>query len=133
MITGPELLKDFLCPICFSPMKRSEYLMQVLGDNPKMEWLANAITHYRHYHITSWNKCWGRHGNSYRKKWFKNYEDEKKRVNERAKRQIIRKAFRELYQLGITADDFKSMKNTDEDTLRVAMKFLNPINQPKLL
>ncbi len=82
------------------------------------------ITHYRHHHITSWNKCWGRHGGYYRGHWFGEYEEEKKKVNERAKRQIIRKGKKVLQEIGIKPTHFSILQNTEDKTMELALKVL---------
>ena len=88
------------------------------------------VTHYRHNHIDSWNKCWGRHGSRYRSNWFGDYEEEKIKVNERAKRQIIRKGKDILNRLGITPDHFRRLQNTEQKTMELANKnlFKTPIS-----
>lgn len=108
----------FYCPICNREYKESNYLAEAITDI-KVRWLANMITHYRHDHITSWNKCWAEYGNNYRRGWFGDYEEEKKKVNERAKRQIIRKCFAYLSEHGINADHFQILQNTTPETLEL--------------
>ena len=84
--------KRVYCPICNRWFEGSSYLFEEFKDDEKAIWLSNMVTHYRHTHITSWNKCWGYGGRFYRSGWFGDYDTEKQKVNERAKRQIIRKA-----------------------------------------
>lgn len=114
-----------ICPICGKHFVPSEYLAKIFADNAKAQFIANLVTHYRHEHITSWNKCWGENGNYYRRGWFRDYEKEKQRVNEQAKRQIIRKATDALLKLGITSEYFKFLQNTDEKTMALAVKKLD--------
>jgi hypothetical protein len=90
----------------------------------KVLWLANMITHYRHEHITSWNKCWGYNGRYYRSGWFGDYESEKMMVNERAKRQIVRKANQFLIDNKIELEHFRQLQNTSEETIRLVEKIL---------
>lgn len=119
-IIGPSTT----CPICKSLIKQSEYLASVIRD-PRVLFLANMITHYRHSHISSWNKMWGDGGRYYRRAAkFGDYETEKKKVNERAKRQIIRKCYPVLLQMGITPGHFAQLQNTDPQTMAIANKFL---------
>lgn len=108
------------CPICHQKVKKSDYLHQIFADEPIVEWLANLITHYRHDHLTSWNKCWGYNGGFYGRGWFKDYETEKKKVNERAKRQIIRKGLAILIKNGVKPSHFKRLENTSIETLKIA-------------
>jgi hypothetical protein len=124
-ITQEKYLEKSICPICHSRVTKSDYLNEIFGEEPQVEWIANLITHYRHDHITSWDKCWGRNGSAYRGYWFKDYEEEKSKVNERAKRQIIRKGHKILIQNGITTEHFKRLQNTTEQTIKVAEKNLS--------
>lgn len=112
------------CPICDYWFDGSEYLMTIFENNDYMLWFANMVTHYRHTHITSWNKCWGYHGDYYRKKWFKDYNSEKEKVNERAKRQIIRKCRSFMQNNGFTLKNLGELVTVKEETLKVAMKLL---------
>lgn len=115
----------FYCPLCNNWILGSEYLFKTFADDDKANWLANMVTHYRHGHITSWNKCWGYGGNYYRHGWFGNYDEEKQKVNERAKRQIIRKATKFLIDNEIKSDTFLKLQNTTEETLKLAKNKLN--------
>jgi hypothetical protein len=121
-----DYLKHKICPICERKTEQSDYLNQIFKDEPEVNYLAHLVTHYRHNHIESWNKCWGRHGGRYRSNWFGDYDDEKKKVNERAKRQIIRKGKIVLNKLGITPEHFERLQNTEEKTMEIARKSLIP-------
>ncbi len=115
---------EFYCPIAQDYFQLSDYLKEVFKDKPKALWLANMVTHYRHYHITWWNKCWGRHGYKYQGNWFQDYDAQKRKVNEQAKRQIIRKCreFMNFHQIRV--DDFRELQFNDEKTIQLAMKHL---------
>ena len=119
-----EYLLKQKCPICHEEIEKSPYLSELFKDDLQTQWVANLVTHYRHNHITSWNKCWGYHGDLYRKNWFGNYDEEKRLVNERAKRQLIKKGHRILSENGVTVETFHKLKHTTSKTLFVAMKFL---------
>jgi len=82
------------------------------------------VTHYRHTHITSWDKCWGRGGRFYRSGWFGDYESEKRQVNERAKRQIIRKALDYLLFHKINVKHFEMLESNQLETIELAKKML---------
>lgn len=110
------------CPMCGEYFSGSKYLRGVFRNNDKLLWLANMVTHYRHEHITSWNKCWGDGGKYYRSKWFSDYETEKEIVNERAKRQIIRKCKEYMSFYSFSANDIKTLKGTEEETINLAIK-----------
>lgn len=117
----PPLFKDgqVYCPLCARYFSESDYLSSVISD-PSTRWIANNITHYRHNHISSWNKCWGYGGGRYRSRWFGSYEDEKRKVNERAKRQILRKAGLYMKIHGITSKHFQGLQHNDDETLALA-------------
>lgn len=119
-----DVIEFKICPICGEMVNESEYLEQRFKDQPEVNYLAHMITHYRHHHITSWNKCWGRNGGYYRGYWFGDYEEEKKKVNERAKRQIIRKGKKVLQGIGIKPSHFLELANTEEKTMELAVKVL---------
>lgn len=129
---GAYYLAHNICPICERNFTPSEYLATVFVDQPLELFMANMVTHYRHAHITSWNKAWGRYGSNYRDKWFGDYDEEKSKVNERAKRQIIRKAHPVLRELGITAETLKNLQGTTPETLKVAEKYLSVCTQKHL-
>lgn len=120
-----KILEEKICPICGEEVTKSHYLEEIFRDSPKVNYLAHMVTHYRHNHITSWNKCWGQGGHYYRRNWFGDYEEEKKKVNERAKRQIIRKGKDVLRQLSIKSSDFLQLQNTEPKTLELAVKILD--------
>ncbi len=114
----------FYCPLCDSHHPQSSYLAEIFSGDEKARWIANMVTHYRHSHITSWNKCWGRYSGSYRDGWFTDYDAEKHKVNERAKRQIIRKAKEFLRNHDFTVEIFKKLSGTSDETIMLAEKHL---------
>lgn len=114
------------CPLCDSCFDGSTYLKDVFDDIPTL-WLANMVTHYRHNHITSWNKMWGDHGFYYRQAAHyddMNYEDRKSEINERAKRQIVRKAAPYLRKNNVTIKAFENLQGTTVATLQTVRKIL---------
>ena len=115
--------KSFYCPICDKRFDTSDYLSTVFKGNDKAMWLANMVTHYRHSHITSWNKYWGWYGNAYRKAaHFGDYDTEKSIVNERAKRQIARKCPQYIYKYGIDKEVYSKLQGTTEETISLVNK-----------
>lgn len=122
-----ELFKEnyVYCPLCDEYFMESDYLNSVFSNKKKASWLANMVTHYRHHHITSWNKCWGKYGSRYRSNWFGDYDEEKKKVNERAKRQIVRKATSFLSYHKICINEFQLLQYNDEATLQLVQKKLS--------
>lgn len=78
-----------MCPVCTRLVAPSAHLHTVFADDPYGEWFANLVTHFRHNHLTSWNKAW--RNAAYRRKAIrKPYEEAKAEVNNRAKRQLMR-------------------------------------------
>jgi hypothetical protein len=118
----------FFCPICVNYYRESTYLKQSIIGNKRLLWVANMVTHTRHYHIHYWDKLWGpeQPGIFMLEKWKTNYETEKIKVNERAKRFIIRKCCAFLQSKGISSKEFELLENKDFHTLMLAQKKLNP-------
>lgn len=121
---------EVYCPMCHYWFEGSPYLLTVFDDD-KVLWMANMVTHYRHGHITWWNKCWGYHGGYYRGDWFGDYEYEKKKVNESSKRQIIRKCAEFMKENGVLPEHIAALQNTTQETMDVAEEFLLGIKKPK--
>lgn len=119
-----ESNESFFCPVCNDYFKGSNHLLEVFGDNKKSLWIANMVTHHRHSHITSWNKRWdGTYkGSSY--KLYNNYDEEKSKVNEQAKRQIIAKCAEYLKFHGFTIDDLLLLQNNNPKTIEKWTKSL---------
>lgn len=115
------------CPICDHYFYGSEYLYGIFYDDKKALWFANMVMHYRHTHITSWNKCWGYGGRYYRSGWFGDYDEEKAKVNERAKRQILRKCKTFLRENKFSPDILDKLQNTTDETRKVAIKILGNV------
>ena len=110
----------FYCPLYGTRFNASEYLCETFKGEDKALWLANMVTHYRHTHITSWNKCWGWGGRAYRKAaHFGDFDTEKSIVNERAKRQIARKCPQYIISNGIDHDVYSKLQGTTEETLKL--------------
>ena len=110
----------FYCPICKQRFGASPYLCTVFKGNDRAMWLANMVMHYRHNHITSWNKYWGWNGAAYRRAaHFGDYDTEKSMVNERAKRQIARKSPQYLIKNGIDAKVYSKLQGTTPETIKL--------------
>ena len=122
-----DYLNQKICPLCSRKVEQSDYLNELFSEEPEVNYLAHLVTHYRHNHIASWNRCWGRHGSRYRRNWFGDYDEEKAKVNERAKRQIIRKGKVILNQVGILPEHFARLQNTEPKTMEVARKYLTGV------
>jgi hypothetical protein len=107
-------------------VKASDYLHSIFGKDQKTEWLADLVMHKRHNHIQYYNN-----GVGYVAR-FHNYERFKEKVNNRVKRQIIRKHRAFLIQHEITVDNFSKLQSTDEDTIKLAKKSLWNEKQTKI-
>jgi hypothetical protein len=62
----------------------------------KARWIANMITHYRHIHISSWNKMWEKkNGSSYRQAAkFTDYDNEKNKGKRAGKKANCKKMYK---------------------------------------
>lgn len=117
------------CPLCNDWFGGSQYLSTVFKDERSL-WLANMVTHYRHSHITSWNKMFGQYGYRYQQAahyYDEDYEDRKAEINERAKRQIARKSTEFLKDNNINIEVFRSLQGTSEKTIEVVCKLINSV------
>lgn len=126
-----EEAEFFFCPLCASYHAEFKGLKEnVKGKiSTSAYWVANIVTHYRHNHIESWNKMWDKRTGGYYRDSFRyedsEYERRKEEVNERAKRQIIRKSLSYLRFHKITSRAFLELKGFDEKTLVLAKKKLD--------
>lgn len=108
----------FYCPICDSWKEGSDYLFQVISSKNQL-WIANMVTHYRHNHIRYWDNSV-----NYISK-FLDYDLQKQIVNERCKRNIIRKCRETMNNEDITAEDVKNLSpDTEQKTADLADKYL---------
>ena len=106
------------CPLCRDWFIGSDYLASVFIGNPRALWVANMVTHYRHHHVDYYN-----HNVGYAS-WKGRYDEFKHLVNERAKRQVIRKARAFLREHRITAEHFAELQGTTEETMTLASRML---------
>ena len=113
-----EDIRETECLLC-GKIISSSYLNSVLKDD-KVYQLACMVMHYRHEHVKYYNNSVGYvcHYTNVE------YEEFKTLVNERAKRQILRKAKDKLIEKGFGVKHFAELKNTDEKTLALARKIL---------
>ncbi len=113
----------FYCPLCDSLVHLSSYL-HVIFSSPRGEWFANMVTHYRHHHIVYYNHSvhW--------QSWHGHYDEFKHEVNERAKRQILRKCTRYLREYGFTANDLDLLLGTTPETRALALQLLGGAPPP---
>lgn len=114
-LIGP--LGNVCCPICNSWFPGSFYLSTVFSE-PRQLWLANMVTHYRHEHVSYYDRWVGFQS------IFYGYQRFKRLVNNRAKRQILRKCKQFLTDHGFRCEDFAALQGTDQKTLDLAFKIL---------
>lgn len=109
--------KGVYCPLCKSRFEGSYYLRDTFPDDRRY-WLAAMIMHYRHVHIVYYNR-----GVSHQSRKGQ-YGEYKRLVNERAKRQLLRKCEIFLKKWGFTVSDFEGLEGTERKTLKLAVKVL---------
>lgn len=120
--TDDPNMESFYCPICNDFLPESTYL-KIIFKSENTKWFANMITHYRHHHITSWNKNWEKNGHNYRNSYhFGNYHEEKNKINERAKRQIIKKCKDFIIEHNFEKDDFLNLYYNEDKTIELISK-----------
>jgi hypothetical protein len=85
-----NLPDTFTCPICGHSIPKSPYLHEVFAGDPWAEYAGNLVTHYRHQHVNYYDRSCHHMGYRSKNPAWTNYDDFKKLVNNRAKRQIIR-------------------------------------------
>jgi len=121
-----KLEKDFtfFCPVCSAEIKRSLYIASVYPTEPLMQWLCNLVTHWRHGH-TKWD-------NQYRYiSRYHHYDTEKVQRNNRAKRQLLRKASETFKSHGVTANHLLRMLENDQKTVALIHKFFDEALETK--
>lgn len=118
-----EEIEQQYCPICNVFFETSDYIKEHIEDE-HVRWLANMVTHYRHCHITTWNKVWGKNGYGSHNLDESTYDKEKAKVNERAKRQILRKCKDYMVKDGFKVEHIKQLQNTEKKTIELYEKLL---------
>ena len=119
---APITAEGVYCPLCDDRFAPSEYLTTVFTDL-KINWLAQLVTHYRHNHIEYYDHSVGFHS------MRGTYEPFKHVVNERIKRQILRKCQGYMRFLGLGARDLKELQGTTEETLALAGQLLEGVKR----
>jgi len=107
------------CPLCETWEIGSQHLREVFSNN-NLFWLSNLITHYRHNH-RNWDNSVGYISR------YHSYDNEKAKLNNQAKRQVIRKCKLLLLWNGITSEHFNKLQSTDEKTIELAKKELDDV------
>jgi len=127
--------KPIYCPVCqsFDCDIQSDYLKNIFKKNKFAYWASVLVTHYRHEHITYYDKSW--RFSRYREKnyEYKDYDSFKAIVNNRAKRQIIRKVIKDS---AIKTDvkkslinGFKFLQKNDDKTIELIEKTLQKLDK----
>lgn len=104
-----------ICPICGNEFRFSSFLHNQI-PNEKTRLIANLITHYRHIHQTSWNKSCHYISKKYGEDAYLNSKIEH---NNRAKRQILRKCKKWIFDNGIKGSNFLDLKDNDINTIKL--------------
>lgn len=113
------------CPICKGKIQyESQYLRSIFGDSITYK-VACLVTHYRHYHVSYYNN-----GVSYVAKFY-DYSVFKIKVNNRAKRQLLRGILKDPHYSPDDIINFATamlqLQYNDEKTLEM----INTIIVPK--
>jgi len=125
------------CPICgdFNPSVSSDFLSNVFKDNYYAYIDAVLVTHYRHEHIKYYDRSWRYSKYREKNKEYKNYDDFKKIVNNRAKRKLIRamakdKNLKENFKTALI-ENFRVLQFNDEKTEELITKTLKKLKKGK--
>lgn len=81
------------CPKCKKTINfESDYLREIFKDDDFSYWFATLVTHYRHEHITYYDKSWqsSRYKSKNPEAYYNDHETFKQIVNNRIKRQLLR-------------------------------------------
>jgi len=112
------------CPLCGSYFSPSGYLTYQTKWTKKLKWLANVITHSRHYHNRAYDDKWQTHGAPVSPDYDEEHRMAKHEANESAKMQLIHKATAYLVYHKIGLKEFRSLQETTEETLNEVKKRL---------
>lgn len=126
---------EYICPICNVKLQLSEYLHNIFKDKPYSEWAANATCHYRHRHIRYYMRSCNSHAYA-EKSGFNElgYDDFKKAVNNRAKRQIIRAIQRTTWDRAkkrALIEGFRDLQFNDKETTELIDKIAGRLSISK--
>jgi len=133
---SPELFRfnveKLYCPICQSfDANGSDYLLRIF-DETHTYWIACLVTHYRHFHIRYYDRSWRYPWYREKNKEYTSHEEFKKKVNNRAKRQLIRAIMKDknLTASGkaVLVESFKKLMYNDEKTEELITKSLEKLN-----
>ncbi len=123
------MVVQFTCPICFGLASHSEYLHEIFKDDPWAEYAACLVTHYRHQHVTYYDKSWRSWRYASKNPEYKNHNQFKIIVNNRAKRQLIRAARKTFSRVESDKliNGFAKLQYNDEATIKLIKEsVMNP-------
>ena len=123
------------CPFCgdFNLSIYSDYLYNVFKDDYFAYVAAVLVTHYRHEHISYYDRSWKYPKYREKNKEYKSYEEFKAIVNNRAKRQILRKIkkdgnMKKDFKI-LLVKAFKKLQSNDEKTNGLIEKILKELTK----
>lgn len=119
------------CPLCQGEVHESEYLRHVFPDDDWAYRIAILITHYRHNHINSYNRACHSYRYAAMDPAYKHGHDMyKAKVNNRAKRQLIRgilkSALKDCEKVNLIKAIVK-MQYNDKETMALRRKALDKL------
>jgi len=122
------------CPICgdINLSIRSDYLFKQFQDF-ETYWASVLVTHYRHEHIKYYDRSWMYKSYAEKNPEYKNHDEYKKIVNNRAKRQLIRTFVKDAILDRNTKirviKAFRKLQANDGKTLELIDKSLKKLNE----
>lgn len=108
------------CPICKHYFLSSPYLVDTFKDHAGATWLSNVVMHYRHQH-----RKYDRNIQYVQHSFGISPAEQKKVINEQAKRQILRKSYGYMVYHQIGIDSLLKMNTNSEQTIDLWKKYYN--------
>jgi hypothetical protein len=98
-------------------------LHEIFRDDYYAEWAANLVTHYRHFHIKYYDRSWRSSAYASKNPEYREHEDFKIKVNNRAKRQLIRALRRTRWPERFKViKGFLKLMHNDKKTIKLIMR-----------
>jgi len=118
-------IRDSICPLSGRHFNPTECYDGASEKYVKAIYILDLVNHYLDVN-DSWVKRYRRGEGDYHKRiWAQGIREEGRLAEERAKRQIIRKATDILISLGINSEVFKLFHNIDQMTINLAIEKLD--------
>ena len=108
----------FYCPLCEKYVARNPRVSRS-NLQPEVGWLPNMVVHYRHNHSTYYDRI------ARKIRTERGHRNFRHLVNERIRRQIIRKCWRFMRHHGIGAEHFEKLPGVGRKTIALARKKLS--------